>query len=195
MFDLAELAGALPPSNKPLRAAVRQLHWFRAAFEAHMRICGDKMGCTFAVDEMKLARIFVRWLKALDAQRPKNRSERRDFFEFVPSLVLRELIADMPVKADGPATRAGAGSAAEFWPEAYACLMFCLSVHAAAMDQEFHARVEVDRMVDDLRSWWSFRENAGEDKAFAAGFFQKLMGHEPNWYMPGNFEARIRHTP
>jgi hypothetical protein len=106
--------------------------------------------------------------------------------------VLRELMADIPVKAEGPALHAEPGSAAQFWPEGYACLMFCLSIHSAAMDQEFHAGVEVGKMVDDLRSWWSLRENAGHDISFAAGFFQKLTGHEPNWYMPDNFQARVR---
>lgn len=190
MFDLHDLARALPASNKPLRIAVRQLHWFRAAFEGTAEVCGAKMGCRFAVDDRKLADVFVRWLKAVEAQRPGERAERQEFFDFVPSLVLRELVTDMPLKLTDGAVSSAAGPAAQFWPEAYACLMFCLTVHAAAMDEEFHIHVEVGRMVDDLRSWWSLRENTGVDAAFAAGFFQRLVGHEPNWSMPGNFGAR-----
>ncbi|WP_234188221.1 hypothetical protein [Shinella sp. NM-101] len=192
MFDLAELVAALPPSNQPLRQAVRRLHWFRAAFEATARHCGETMGCTFAVDEHRLAGIFVRWLKSIEAQKPGARSEREEFFDFVPSLVLRELIADMPLKALCPPDNVDGNPPAEFWPEGYVCTMFCLAVHAKALDEEFHTRREIDRMVDDLRSWYSFKENAAEDTAFAAGFFQKLLGHEPNWTMPATFRARNR---
>lgn len=190
MFDLRELAAALPSSNKPLRIAVRQLQWFRAAFEANARICGEKMGCDFVIDEQKLASVFVRWLHSIETQRPQTTAEREEFFDFVPSLVLRELIADSPIKAASKPVAVEAGSAAEFWPEGYVCTMFCLAVHAKALDEEFHTKREVDRMVDDIRSWWSFRENATEDTSFAAGFLQKLLGHEPNWTMPGNFRAR-----
>ena len=192
MYDLRELATVLPPSNKPLRISVRQLHWLRAAFEATARICGEKMGCDFLIDQEKLASIFVRWLQSIETQHPQSVAEREAFFDFVPSLVLRELIADMPIKAVSRPSAVEPGSAAEFWPEGYVCTMFCLVVHAKAMDEEFHTTREVNRMVDDIRVWWSFRENATEDTSFAAGFLQKLLGHEPNWTMPGNFRARNR---
>ena len=192
MFDIRELAAALPPSNKPLRIAVRHLHWFRAAFGANARLCGDKMGCVFVIDEHKLTSTFVRWLQAIETQRPKSTAEREEFFDFVPSLVLWELIADLPVRAASKPNLVDPGSAAEFWPEGYVCTMFCLAVHAKAIDEEFQTHREVDRMVEDIRSWWSFRENATEDNSFAAGFFQKLLGYEPNWAMPGSFRARNR---
>ena len=192
MYDIQDLIAALPASNKPLRISVRQLHWFRAAFEACARLCGERMGCRFAVDDAKLARIFLRWLRAIDAQKPRNLRERRDFFDFVPSLVLCELIADMPLKTISGPSLAEPGSAAAFWPEGYVCTQFCLAVHGAATQQEFNVRSEIDRMVDDVRSWYSFRENASEDQNFAAGFFQKLLGHEPNWFMPASFQARMR---
>lgn len=192
MFDLRELAAALPPSNKPLRIVARQLHWFRAAFEAMACICGEKMGCTFEVDERKLASAFVCWLKSLEIQKPRNLAERQEFFDFVPSLVLRELIGDMPLKTLSTPERVEPGSAAEFWPEGYVCTMFCLAVHAKTTDEEFHTHNEVDQMVDDLRIWWSFRENAREDKSFAAGFFQLLLGQEPNWVMSSDFRSRKR---
>lgn len=194
MFDLNALVACLPPSNKALRVSVRQLHWFCAAFEATALYCGERMGCDFIVDEEKLAGIFVRWLKSIEVQKPGARAERQDFFDFVPSLVLRELIGDLPLKAAAAPTQVSDNPPASFWPEGYVCTMFCLAVHAKAMDEEFHTRRAIDRMVDDLRSWYSFRENAAEDTSFAAGFFQKLLGHEPNWTMPTNFRARNNAT-
>ncbi|APG86623.1 hypothetical protein SAMCCGM7_pA0284 (plasmid) [Sinorhizobium americanum CCGM7] len=192
MFDLRQLIAHLPPTNKPLRIAARQLHWFRTAFEAHAQLCGELMGCRFQIDDLKLARAFVRWLKNIEQQRPVNKTERREFFEFAPSLMLRELIAEMPLKATKPPQQLVQGSAAEFWPEGYVATTFCLTVYAATMEQEFHTEVEIDKVIDDLRSWWSFRENANEDTSYAAGFFQRVLGNEPNWSMPANFNARYQ---
>lgn len=152
MFDLQQLASTLPASNKPLRIVVRQLHWFWAAFEANARACGEAMGCNLIIDEQKLANVFVRGLNAIETQRPQSAKEREEFFDFVPSLVLRELIADLPLSAASKPVTVDPGSAAEFWPEGYVCTMFCLAVHAKALDEEFYTRREVNRMVDDIRA-------------------------------------------
>ncbi|MFD1807473.1 hypothetical protein ACFSHQ_02975 [Gemmobacter lanyuensis] len=106
-------------------------------------------------------------------------------------MMLRELIADAPLKVLGPTTRAAANSAAAFWPEGYCCTMFCLSVHAAAMQQEFQDQTALDPAIDDLRHWWSFKENIAQDASFSAGFLQLLLGHQPNWMMPDVFRARL----
>ncbi|WP_431324760.1 hypothetical protein [Rhizobium sp. YTU87027] len=192
MFDLSRSIDNLPRTNKPLRVSVRQLHWFKAAFHSHATFCGEAMGCEFVVDDIKLAGAFVRWLESIDRQKPKEKEQRRDFFQFAPSLVLRELVGDLPIKATCPPASVDPKSAAAFWPEGYVAATFCLTVYAATMDQEFHLDVHVSQMVDDLRSWWSFRENANEDSNYAAGFFQLLLGNEPNWWMPSNFSARTR---
>ena len=71
--------------------------------------------------------------------------------------------------------------------------MFCLAIHAAAMRQEFDAPAVIDPAIDDLRHWWSFRENALEDARFSAGFLQLLLGQTPNWSMPDVFRARLEH--
>jgi len=110
---------ALPPTNEPLRVAVRRMRWFRAAFRTYVDALGDHIGCDFLIDEAKLAAIFVRWLRALEVQRPKDRKDRQAFFEFAAGLMLRELTADMPLRAETPPTRTHADSAAAFWPEGY----------------------------------------------------------------------------
>lgn len=192
MSDTPLLPGALPPTNEPLRLAVRRMRWFKQAFRHYMDASGQALGCRFEVDEPKLARVFVRWLSAIDQQKPSDKAQRRDFFEFAAALMLRELVDEPPLRALGPATRAAPDSAAAFWPEGYCCTTFCLSVHAAAMAQEFHHPTALDQSFDDLRLWWSFRENAHHNPAFAAGFLQRLLGHEPNWVMPDVFIARLR---
>lgn len=183
---------ALPPTNQPLRLAVRRFRWFKLAFHAHVEACARHLGCTFAIDDEKLAEVFIRWLEAIDRQKPRDKAKRRAFFEFSACLMLRELISDLPIRrtsqAVGGTTSTAVGA---FWPEGYACTMFCLSIHSAAMKQEFDFDVDVSPSVDDLRSWWSFKENSAENRSFPAGFLQKLLGHEPNWSMPDIFRAQL----
>lgn len=187
------LTGALPPTNEPLRIAVRRLRWFRTAFARFVQAMGDQIGCRYDLDEARLAEIFVRWLRSVEVQKPKARAERHDYFAFAAGLMLRELVAAMPVKAEAPPTRVDPASAAAFWPEGYVCTMFCLTVHSAAMRQEFHEGTEIADAIDDLRQWWSFRENVGQDPSVSAGFLQMVLGHQPNWTMPDVFRARLGH--
>lgn len=192
MSEIRPNPASLPPTNEPLRIAVRRLRWFKVAFQGFVDATGRDLGCTFEIDDVKLAAAFMRWLTSIEIQKPADKSQRKDFFEFAAALMLRELTADMPVKARGPATLADPGSAAAFWPEGYCCTMFCLSVHTAAMEQEFHAHTTLDPAIDDLRHWWSFRENTLQDASFSSGFLQMLLGHQPNWMMPDVFRARIQ---
>lgn len=183
---------ALPPTNEPLRVAVRRMRWFKSAFLRYVETTAQELGCSFAVDDVKLAAAFMRWLTAIEKQKPANKAERRDFFEFAAALMLRELTADMPIQAEGPPRLAKADSAAAFWPEGYCCTTFCLSVHSAAMAQEFDVLAELDPSIDDLRQWWSFKENTTKDASFSSGFLQMLLGHQPNWVMPDVFRSRIQ---
>ena len=191
MSDLPPLSGSLPPTNEPLRIAVRRMRWFRAAFEAYVEAVGARIGCTYKIDEAKLGGIFVRWLRSVERQKPSNPKDRHDYFEFAAGLMLRELTADMPLSVVSAPTKADASTAATFWPEGYACTMFCLTVHSAAMQQEFKDKPEVSPAIDDLRHWWSFKENARMDASFSVGFLQTLLGHQPNWMMPDVFRARL----
>ena len=191
MSDLPPFTGSLPPTNEPLRIAVRRLRWFRAAFDAHVAAVGDRIGCTYTVDEAKLAGIFVRWLRSVERQKPSNAKDRHDYFEFAAGLMLRELTADMPLAVKSPPSKADPGSAAAFWPEGYACTIFCLTVHSAALQQEFKDKPQVSPAINDLRDWWSFKENAQMDASFSVGFLQLILGRQPNWVMPDVFRARL----
>ena len=192
MSELPPLSGSLPATNEPLRIAARRMRWFRAAFDAYVAAIGVRIGCTYKVDEPRLAGIFVRWLRAVERQKPSNAKDRRDYFEFAAGLMLRELTADMPLSVLTPPTGIEATPAATFWPEGYACTMFCLTVHSAATQQEFQDKPEVSPAIDDLRHWWSFKENALMDASFSVGFLQTLLGHQPNWMLPDVFHARLR---
>lgn len=191
MSDRLTHAQAIPATNEPLRVAVRRLRWFKQAFAQYVDMYARDLGGTFEIDEKKLASVFVRWLQSIESQKPADKSQRREFFEFAAALMLRELVAEMPIIVTAPPVLAKPDSAAAFWPEGYCCTMFCLSIHAAAMEQEFHIGTEIDPAIDDLRQWWSFRENALENASFSAGFLQMFLGQQPNWMFPDIFRARL----
>jgi hypothetical protein len=93
MSDISPLhPDAIPATNEPLRIAVRRLRWFKQAFQRHVAAYGRDLGCTFAVDEAKLASVFMRWLAVIDRQKPSDKTERRDFFKFASGLMLGELV-------------------------------------------------------------------------------------------------------
>ena len=192
MSEGAAAGGPLLPAGEPVRVAVRRMRWFRAALNRYLEGLGETLGCEFEVDDRRLAAAFVRWLRAVEAQRPLDPSARRAFFEFAGGLMLRELVADMPVRAQSPPALARPDSAAAFWPEGYACTMFCLAVTSAALAQEFDQRTALAPALEDLRHWWSFRENAAEDPTVSVPFLEMFLGHEPEWRMPGLFSARLQ---
>lgn len=181
----------LPETNEPLRDAIRRLRWFRAALDRQLEDLRAETGLTFTVDDRKIAQIFVNWLREVDAQKPGDPAARRSYFDFVSGLMLRDLLRSMPLKA-GPLP-AGADTARPeyFWPEGFACTLFCLNVRAAVIEQEFNADTTLAPEFFSLRHWWSFRENVGQDAGTAIGFFDVFAGNHPDWQMPDSFRHRL----
>ena len=142
-----------------------------------------------------LAQAFVVWLRAVEAQRPSNAADRRAYFEFAAGLMLKELVRQMPIRATVRPTRAEADTPAGFWPEGHACTTFCLSVARAALRQEFGDEPSLAPEVTDLRTWWSFRENAHEDPNTSVAFLELFLGREPDWVAPGLFAWRAARAP
>lgn len=180
----------LPPTNEPIRLAIRRVRWFRAAFRSYVEALGKEIGCRFEVDEPRLTSVFVRWLRAIDHQKPRDRSRRRAFLEFASSLMLSELTRTMPITLIARSSGGTSDGPAEVWPEGYACTAFCLAVHATAMQQEFAAATHLQQKFGEPDFWWTFKENAEDDPRLTAGFLQAILGNEPNWNMPGDFGAR-----
>ncbi|MBE2276454.1 MAG: hypothetical protein IAE87_09170 [Rhodobacteraceae bacterium] len=181
----------LPATSEPLRVAIRRLRWFREAFARQIAELSADTGLTFAIDDRALARIFVDWLREVEAQKPANADERRAYFDFVSALMLRNLLREMPLKAGPLPADADTGRAEFFWPEGFACTLFCLNVRAAVIEQEFDAETQPTPEFFSLRQWWSFRENVRENADAAMGFFDVFTGNNPEWQMPDSFRRRL----
>ena len=61
---------------------------------------------------------------------------------------------------------------------------------SAIYEQEFGKAPSIDKCADDLRTWWSYRENATEMPAYAVAFLDRFLGAEPNWITPDRAQSR-----
>lgn len=184
----------LPETAEPLRDAIRRLRWFRQALDRQLEDLRSETGLGFTVDDRKLAQIFVNWLREVDAQKPKDASARRAYFDFVSGLMLRDLLREMPLQAGPLPANADLSQPEYFWPEGFALTLFCLNVRAAVIEQEFNAETTLAPEFFSLRQWWTFKENVAQDAATAIGFFDVFAGNHPDWQMPDSFRHRLHNV-
>lgn len=180
-----------------LRHRLRQLRWFRATFRSSAKVVSETFGVRFEIDEAKLTRAFLDWIEVMEAQKRFAAVDRADFIVFAAGLVLRELIRQAPAREVSALkemieTEANAGTAeiVRFWPEGFLYTNYCVSAILAVHEQEFGAAPSIDKCADDLRTWWSYRENATEMPAYAVAFLDRFLGAEPNWITPDRAQSR-----
>lgn len=182
-----------------LRHRVRRLGWFRQSFRQAAALVGGAHGIAFALDDRALADAFFGWIEAFAAHKASAATDRRDFSLFAAGLLLKELIRAAPARATAPAPAGAlpreAAAPAAFWPEGFLYTQYCLSGLAAVMEQDFGEQLALAAAADDLRTWWSFRENAGECPALAIAFLDHFVGAEPNWRLPEDARARVGLRP
>ncbi|MFC3073790.1 hypothetical protein [Shinella pollutisoli] len=170
---------------------LRQLRWFRRAFASCVRALDGRYGLTTRVDEDVLARVFVDWVETIEQKKALARVDRADFIKFSGGLMLRELIKAHPATVELPARPSDdLPETVAFWPEGFLYTNFCISAVSAVHMQEVGEPLKLAGCVDDLRTWWSFRENTHEMPAYAVAFLDRFLGAEPNWTMPDLPEAR-----
>lgn len=189
MSDLAPLR--LPSSPEPVRIAARRMRWLRRAFSQQLDAITAETGVPYTLDDRKLAAAFVSWLRRVEAQDPHDPARRRAFFSFAAGVMLHELIRTMPVTAGPLPPSADTEHPEYFWPEGFACTVLCVNVFSAVLAQEFDATTDVVPAFFDIRSWWSFRENAAEQASSVVGFFDVFIGEEPDWDRPTIFRDKL----
>lgn len=166
---------------------LRQLRWFRTTFRNSARSVTQHYGLRFAIDEKKLTRIFLDWVEIVNAQKAYAQLDRADFIVFSAGLALKELIRQAPVSlaADSPVKpEAELPEPVRFWPEGFVYTNYCVCAIAAVFEQEFGETPELDACADDLRTWWSYRENTSEVPSYAVAYLDRFLGAEPNWLAP-----------
>ena len=170
---------------------LRQLRWFRATFRNSARAVTTRYGIRFDIDEKKLTRIFLDWVEIVNAQKSYARLDRADFIVFAAGLALKELIRQAPVSAAGAPTAAEeVPEIVRFWPEGFVYTNYCVCAIAAVFEQEFGAAPALAACADDLRTWWSYKENTAEMPSYAVAYLDRFLGAEPNWLAPDLPEER-----
>jgi hypothetical protein len=197
-LDLTKELATVPD----LRHQVRHLRWFKTSFRRDAELIAAHCGVRLEIDDRRLTEAFLNWIEAFNRQKTYAALDRRDFCLFAAGLLLREFIKARPVEARlgrpdmGQSTGAKAqlptdkGAILAFWPEGFLYTNYCLSVLSAVMQQEFGETLNLAKGADDLRIWWSYRENVREDPSMAIAFFDQFVGNEPNWWVPDSLESR-----
>jgi hypothetical protein len=176
-----------------LRHRLRRLRWFSATFRTHTRAVAASYGICFEIDEAQLTAAFLDWIETIEAEKRLAVSDRADFVIFAAGLALRELIRRNPVSVIGshPTTSTSKSEAiVRFWPEGFLYTDYCLAVVSAVYQQEFGIVPALATCAEDLRTWWSYRENVAEMPGYAVAFFDRFLGAEPNWILPDHAPSR-----
>ncbi len=185
---------SLPAVNFPnatdtsIRRSVRRLRWFKEAFARQVDNLSGDSGVAYQLCPEKLRGAFLSWIKGFEAQKPEH--SKQDYVSFASGLMLRELIKAKPLVANSIPPGADLNNPAYFWPEGYAYVAFCLNVRSAVLAQDFDVQIDIAPELDDIRTWWSFRENTAEDAALAISFLELFAGEDPHWEMPSVFMPR-----
>jgi hypothetical protein len=176
---------------------LRRLRWFRATFRASARSITSTYGIRYEIDDAQLARVFLDWIEMTEAQKSFAAVDRADFIIFAAGLALRELIRRDPAEAINPGEQTDSSGQADemmdivrFWPEGFLYTNYCVSAIVAIHEQEFGKAPEISDCANDLRTWWSYRENVAETPSYAVAFLDRFLGAEPNWILPGSVRAR-----
>ena len=175
-------------AEKPVRKRAQRLRWFIEVFEKQMAETAQETGNRFDLDRAKLAEVFSDWLDAFNAQKPHTPEDQRAYVGFAAGLMLRALLRHRPVtghvKEDADTT-----NPAYFWPEGYLYVVFCLNVRGMVIEMDFEGEQALSPELDDLRTWWSFKENVGEDPSLAIAFLDLFAGDTPKWSSPDIFQT------
>lgn len=177
-------------TDTPIRKSARRLRWFKKELYRQVEALSEQSGIAYLVNDAEVRALFLRWLEAFEAQRPSSLQDRADFVNFASGLMLRELLRANAVTSLSLPESADRSKPVYYWPEGYLYVMLCLTIRAAIFRQDFAVESATSPNSEDLRTWWSFKENMEtEDLNLAIGFLELFAGVTPDWNRPNRFSA------
>lgn len=180
-------------TEQPLRKSAQRLRWFVDAFERQVGNIETRTGNGFSVDRTALAKVFAQWVKAFEKQKPERTADKPAYVGFAAGLMLRALIENKPVSLTARPETADMSKPAYFWPEGYLYVAFCLNVRGLVLQADFHHAQHPSDALNEMRTWWSFRENVQQDPSLAIAFLDFFAGDDAEWTMPELFRTGRLH--
>lgn len=178
-----------------LSHTIRRLDAFHRHFQDGVQLIAAEHGLSVRIDDARLTRTFLKWGHAFSSQLDASSRDKRDYLIFTAGLLLRHVIVEQPMTAKPvmPVLEDAADSEKRiiaFWPEGFLAFAYCFNVLNIVTQEKQVAGVSLTPHARDLRSWWSFRENARECPDLAVPFFDLFVGAEPVWGAPASAESR-----
>ncbi len=180
---------AIRLGEQSLHKQAQRLRWVLKAFEQQVDVTSDETGNRFCVDTGKLTEAFAIWLKSFEAQKPLNSQDNQAYVGFAAGLMLRALIRHNPVKLVATPENPDLADPANFWPEGYLYVAFCLNVRGLILQSDYRSEQRPSEILREMRTWWSFKENSKEDPSTAIAFLDLFAGNEPKWSFPDIFNG------
>ncbi|MGY6548903.1 MAG: hypothetical protein ACXIU7_07855 [Roseinatronobacter sp.] len=175
----------------PMRKSAQHLRWLVRAFDQQTRDLSARTGIRYTTNPRKLAQAALEWRRDFDAQKPSQSADYPAYVGFAAGLMLRKLLQHKPTVIDTLPDDADPEHPAIFWPDGYLYVCFCLNVRGLILESDFGNRQTPRPELDELRTWWSFRENVAQDPGLALAFLDYFAGAEPNWQNPGLFHPGL----
>ncbi len=175
-------------SGQPARKALRRLRWFKESFYNQINIVSVDNNASFKTDNTRLAECFICWLKEFELKKPNDPALELEFIRHASGMMLKQLLIQKPVEALHTPDRKDRSEAFTFWPEGYLYVSYCLNVRKLVMDKDFDESINLDDKIDQIGTWWSFKENVETERVdYAIPFLDIFAGDEPRFEAPGEF--------
>lgn len=178
------------PDGQSFRKSVQRLRWFKSTFEEQVQAASIHTGIDYDTNAQILTSCFLQWIRAIEKIKPSNTEDRLAFVGFAAGKMLKELIVNNPLILKNTPKAMDLDLPEYFWPEGYVYVSYCLNVRRSILQQDFHTNIHNSDSIDEIRSWWSFKENTAEVPDYAISFLDMFAGEEPNWNSPGLFNGK-----
>ena len=200
----------LDPVN--LGKNIRNLNWFINAFEKFQNSMEPLVGKRFALDQDKLRLVYFDWIELFESDAVQQYSEENywDCVDYIAGMGLTGLIAENPLSETGEEfvpsqidrkaliERFGLSEEyseelpeiIDFWPEGFIYVCYCISFINSLKRYKQGTVVRLDDEVFSQSFWWSFRENAQEDRKSVMYFFDRILGNKPSSSLSNSLPLR-----
>ena len=180
------------PSGQAYRKSLQRLRWFRSTFEEQIEAIEIRTEIKFKLNSEILAGCFVEWIRSFEAMKPAQPNHRLAYVGFAAGQMLKQLIVKKPLSVLSMPKATDESLPEYFWPEGFVYVAYCLNVRQAVLRNDFGIKIEESPILDELRTWWSFKENVSENSNYAISFLDLFAGEKPDWSGSGLFNGTER---